>query len=344
MTESASDRVQGNSAASRSGAAPEGGRGGEEAEAAFGARVIAQEADALQVLAGSLGDSFAAAVDCLYNIKGRIAVTGMGKSGHVGRKVAATMASTGSPAFFIHPAEAGHGDLGMLTGQDAVLAFSNSGRTEELVCIMRYAALHGLPLVAVTHDAQSDLGSKATVCLVLPDFPEADPFDCAPTTSCVLQMAMGDALALALMRRRGCTRENFHQFHPSGSLGRRLKTVAEIMHVGDEIPIAVPSALMSDVILLMTSKGFGVVGIVEGGRLVGIITDGDLRRNMCSDLLWKTAGEVMHVHPITVAGNNLVDHALHLMNERNVSVLFVVDGDTPVGVLHIHDCLRAGGA
>lgn len=311
-------------------------------EIAFAASVLQQEAHALNLLAQGLSTSFCQAVDCLLDATGRIAVTGMGKSGHVARKVAATMASTGSPAYFIHPAEASHGDLGMLASGDAVLAFSNSGNTPELSDIVLYAARRNIPLIGVTRGADSLLGRHATHLLLLPLVPEADPLDCAPTTSTTAQMALGDALALTLMRRRGCSLEAFHRWHPGGSLGRRLLTVREIMHTDDAMPLAQAAAPMPEVLMLMTGKGFGVAGILENDRLAGIITDGDLRRHMGPALMDKTARQVMHPNPVAVSETTLAVAALHLMQENRITSLFVTAEGRPVGILNVHDCLRAG--
>ncbi len=311
-------------------------------ETGFAASVLRQEAQALTLMAANLGASFCRAVDCLYAARGRIVVTGMGKSGHVGRKVAATLASTGSPAFFIHPAEAGHGDLGMLASDDVVLAFSLSGNTAELADIILYAGRRGLPVVGVTRNQDSLLGRHASHLLLLPQVPEADPLDCAPTTSTTLQMALGDALALTLMRRRGCTAEEFHHWHPGGSLGRKLLTVREIMHTGDAMPLASPSSPMTEVLCLMTGKGFGVAGIHKNDRLLGIITDGDLRRHMGDSLLDAVAGQVMHENPVTVEEDCLAVAALHLMQKKRITSLFVTRQGKPVGIFNVHDCLRAG--
>lgn len=311
-------------------------------EVVFASSVLRQEAHALVLMSNSLGAIFSSAVNCLYNTHGRIAVTGMGKSGHVARKVASTLASTGSPAYFIHPGEASHGDLGMLTSEDTVLAFSNSGNTTELHDIVLYAARRNIPLIGVTRNAKSMLGKRATHLLLLPLVPEADPLDCAPTTSTTLQIALGDALALTLMQRRGCSAEDFHRWHPGGSLGRRLLTVREIMHTGEELPVIPASALMSDVLVLMTGKGFGVAGILENERLVGIITDGDLRRHMGPSLMGKKAVQVMHPDPVVVSADILAVAALRLMEENRVTSLFVINGGEPVGILNVHDCLRAG--
>lgn len=311
-------------------------------EAIFAASVLQQEAHALTLMARGLTSDFCKVVDCLCGISGRIAVTGMGKSGHVARKVAATLASTGSPAYFIHPGEASHGDLGMLSPQDAVLAFSNSGNTAELSDIVLYAARRNMPLVGVTRNADSMLGKHATRILLLPVVPEADPLDCAPTTSTTLQMALGDALALTLMRRRGCSPKEFHGWHPGGSLGRKLLTVKEIMHTGEAMPLIQASAPMSEVLMLMTGKGFGVAGILEKQRLVGIITDGDLRRHMGPSLLDSKARQIMHADPVVVSDDTLAVAALRLMQGNRITSLFVTDNGNPIGILNVHDCLRAG--
>lgn len=311
-------------------------------EVGFAASILRQEAHALTLLARGLNTAFCEVVDCLYGIKGRIAVTGMGKSGHVARKVAATLASTGSPAYFIHPGEASHGDLGMLASGDAVLAFSNSGNTAELSDIVLYAARRDIPLIGVTRDADSLLGRHSTLLLLLPPVSEADPLDCAPTTSTTLQMALGDALALTLMRRRGCSSEEFHRWHPGGSLGRKLLTVREIMHTGEDMPLLPASALMPEVLVLMTGKGFGVAGVLDKNRLAGIITDGDLRRHMGPSLMGKEAKQVMHPDPVVVGEDTLAVAALRLMQENKITSLFVTKEGKPVGILNVHDCLRAG--
>lgn len=308
----------------------------------FAASVLLQEAQAIELMAKGLDASFTNAVECLFATKGRVAVTGMGKSGHVGRKIAATLASTGTPAYFIHPAEASHGDLGMLTTRDSILAFSNSGNTSELADIILFASRRDIPIVGVTRNADSLLGKHSSHCLLLPLVPEADTLDCAPTTSTTLQLALGDALALTLMRRRGCSIEDFRYCHPAGALGRKLLTVQEIMHTGDDLPLVPATATMADVLMHMTGKGFGVAGVCENGRLVGIITDGDLRRHMGSGLLDKHASEVMHSDPIVVSATSLAVAALHAMQEKKITSLFVTDNGIPIGIFNVHDCLRAG--
>ncbi len=312
-------------------------------EVAFAASVLRDEARALSVMADGLDGAFSASVDCLFQAAGRIAVTGVGKSGLVGRKVAATLASTGSPAYFIHACEASHGDLGMLKAGDVVLAFSKSGNTAEMGSILEYAGRRGIPMIAVTCGRQSLLARHADHVLLLPDVAEADPMDCAPTTSTTLQMALGDALALALMRRRGITPEDFHRMHPGGALGRKLLTVGEIMHTGAEMPLVREDTLRPQALMMMTGKSFGVVGVVDGAqRLKGIITDGDLRRHMDAELLSKQVSRVMHPHPVSAEEGTLVTAALRTMNASKITTLFVNRAGRPVGIINVHDCLRAG--
>ncbi len=310
--------------------------------------VLATEAAALKALAEALDSRFCAAVGLLSAVSGRVVVSGMGKSGHVGRKIAATLASTGTPALFVHPAEASHGDLGMIVTGDAVLALSNSGETAELADLIAYTRRFALPLVAVTARATSTLALAADVALILPPAPEACPLGLAPTTSTTLQMALGDALAVALLQRRGFSPADFRAFHPGGRLGARLRRVRELMHAGTEMPLAEPSLPMDAALLRITEKRFGCLGIVDArGRLIGIITDGDLRRAMGPDLLHRTAGEIMTRSPLTIGPEALAAEALHLMNAgpRQITALFVVDeAGTPLGVLHVHDLLRAGAA
>ncbi len=311
-------------------------------------RVLEMEAAGLADLSAALGDSFTVAVDLLIAVAGRIVVTGMGKSGHIGRKIAATLASTGSPALFVHPAEASHGDLGMIKqGDDAIIALSNSGETTELADVVDYAKRFEIPLIGITARADSALAEAADAALVLPASAEACPMGLAPTTSTTMMLALGDAIAVALMERKGHSSDSFHVLHPGGKLGRRLLKVAEIMHVGDEIPVVAEDTPMGDALLAMTAKSFGCVGVVDGaGRLAGIITDGDLRRHISDDLLARRAGEIMTPSPKTIEPQSLASEALHVMNaaDRPVTNLFVVENGRPVGILHIHDCLRAGVA
>lgn len=316
-----------------------------EADAvAVGRRVLACEADALHLLASALGDPFRRAVDLLAALPGRVACVGVGKSGHVCRKIAATLASTGAPALFIHATEASHGDLGMIGPGDAVLALSRSGETRELADVVAYAKRFGLPLLAITACADSALGRAADVLLLIPGAAEAAPAVDAPTTSTTLQMALGDALAVALLERRGFTPHDFRAFHPGGKLGAALRTVGELMHTGAELPLVAAGAPMRDALLVMTEKRFGIAGVTDAdGRLLGVVTDGDLRRHM-EGLLTHTAAEVMTRAPKTATPDTLAAEALRLMNDTRITVLFVVEDGRPVGVLHVHDLLRAGVA
>jgi arabinose-5-phosphate isomerase len=308
--------------------------------------VLRTEANGLQALATGLEDGFARAVELLAGVTGRVVVSGMGKSGHVGRKVAATLASTGTPALFVHPAEASHGDLGMIVPGDAVLALSNSGETVELADLVAHSRRFGLPLVAITARAESALAKAADVALTLPDAAEACPMGLAPTTSTTMQMALGDALAVALLTRRGFTEADFRQFHPGGRLGTRLQRVRDLMHTDEAVPLALPDTVMDRALLMITEKRFGCLGVVDpAGRLAGIVTDGDLRRAMGPDLLSRQVGDIMTRSPRTIAPDALAVEALHVMNarERPITTLFAVDPDgRPVGILHIHDLLRAG--
>src|SRR6516164_7039401 len=309
-------------------------------------RVIRAEIDGLESLAEALGDRFADAVDACVAVQGRIIVTGVGKSGHVGRKIAATLASTGTPAQFVHPVEASHGDLGMIGSEDAILALSNSGETSELADIVAYSRRFKIPLIVFTGGARSTLAEAADVVLLLPAAAEACPMGLAPTTSTTMMMTLGDALALALLERKGFSSADFRLFHPGGMLGRRLLRVRDIMHAGEEIPLVSPDAPMSDAILVMTAKSFGCVGVCDAkGCLIGVVTDGDLRRHMGVSLLERSVAEVMHRKPKTIAATALAMDALGLMNRFAITSLFVFDEDErPVGFLHMHDCLRAGVA
>jgi arabinose-5-phosphate isomerase len=317
-------------------------------------RVLAVEGDALGALARSLDQKFSRAVDLILQAEGRVIVSGMGKSGHIANKIAATLASTGTPAQFVHPGEASHGDLGFITRKDAALLISNSGKTSELTDVIEFTRRAGIPLVAITSGAESALAQHADVALILPAAPEACPMGLAPTTSTTMQLALGDALAVAVMKRRGFTADDYRVLHPGGSLGRRLVRVADIMHKGNELPLVSRDAVMSDVLIEMTSKRFGCVGVTnEAGGLLGVITDGDLRRHMQSDLLKRRAHEVMTGKPRLVRAGALGGEALRLMNQHAVPVtcLFVIEDDAvgvatpaPVGIVHVHDCLRAGVA
>lgn len=309
---------------------------------AHGKAVLQQEIKGLQALCDALGNEFERAVDLLAAVEGRIIITGMGKSGHVARKIAATMASTGTPAHFVHPAEASHGDLGMITQQDAVLALSNSGETAELTDILYYCKRFSIPLVGMVRRQGSMLVDAATIALVLPDTPEASPTG-APTTSTTMMMALGDSLAVALLERRGFTKEDFSIYHPGGKLGKAFLRVSDLMHKGDEVPRVSMQQSMPEVLLAMTQKRFGCAGVEDAsGILMGIVTDGDLRRHMSGDILSKTAAEIMTVQPVTIRPGALAAEALSIMNDRKITSLFVVENKKAVGIIHIHDCLRAG--
>lgn len=312
---------------------------------AVGRRVLAAEAEALTAQSAALDGAFARAVDLLFAAEGRIICTGMGKSGHVARKIAATFASTGSSAFFVHPAEASHGDLGMITRKDVIVALSKSGEARELADILAYAKRFSIPLIALTAEPASALGRSADAVLRLADTGEATAEVNAPTTSTTLQMALGDALAVALLERRGFKPSEFHVFHPGGKLGAMLRTVGDLMHGADELPLVDAATPMKDALLVMTEKRWGIVGVVDAqGGLVGAITDGDLRRHI-DGLLTHSAGEVMTLGPKKVVPPGmLASEALALMSDPApaVLVLFVVEASRPVGILHIHDFLRAG--
>ncbi|MGB3899169.1 MAG: KpsF/GutQ family sugar-phosphate isomerase [Mesorhizobium sp.] len=303
---------------------------------------IAALADALE---NGLAEPFAQAVEVLAGIEGRVIVTGVGKSGHIGSKLAATLASTGTPAFFVHPAEANHGDLGMIARDDAIIAISWSGETVELKGIIAYSRRFSIPLIAITAGEGSTLGREADVRLLLPRAPEACPHGLAPTTSALLQLVIGDALAVALLEARGFTPDHFRTFHPGGQLGASLTQVREIMHVGDTVPVVAAGTAMREAILEMSGKGFGCVAITDGvGALVGIITDGDLRRQIDNDLLSLSVDQVMTRNPKTVRPETLAVKALQMLNASSITALMVEDGGKPVGLVHLHDLLRIGAA
>jgi arabinose-5-phosphate isomerase len=315
------------------------------ADLAAARRVLAAESEALSVLADRLGAQFSKALDLLTRGEGgRVIVTGMGKSGHVGRKIAATMASTGTPALYVHPGEASHGDLGMVTRHDALLALSNSGETSELTDIVTYSRRYGIPLVAITSRTESSLAEAADIALILPDVGEACPMGLAPTTSTTMMLALGDALAVALLERQGFSSTDFQVFHPGGKLGKQLLKVSSLMHKGDAVPLVAEDRAMGEVLLVMTQKSFGCVGVLDGqGHLIGIITDGDLRRHLDASLFGRKAREVMTADPLTTRAGLLAAEALGVMNDKKITSLFVVEDDRrPVGILHLHDCLRAG--
>lgn len=303
-------------------------------------RVIGDEMAGLQALSAGLGAEFSRAVEMILAVRGRVIVSGMGKSGHVGRKIAATLASTGTPAQFVHPAEASHGDLGMVTQADLALVLSNSGETPELADLIAHTRRFRIPLIGVAARPQSTLMRQADLALVLPAAPEACGNGIVPTTSTTMTLALGDALAIALMEHREFTPEHFRTFHPGGKLGARLAKVGDLMH--RDMPLVAADAPMSEALLVISQKGYGVTGVVDGaGGLVGIITDGDLRRHM-EGLLDHRAAEVMTRAPRTIDPGALAEAALAQMQERKITCLFVVRDDRPSGILHIHDCLRAG--
>ena len=303
-------------------------------------RVIRTEADALALLEQSLSAPFEEAVRVILAATGRVVVSGMGKSGHVGRKIAATLASTGTPAQFVHPGEASHGDLGMVTRGDVALVLSNSGETPEIADIVAHTRRFEIPLIGVAGRAGSTLLRQSDVPLLLPQAPEACGTGIVPTSSTTMTLALGDALAVALMEHRRFTPEHFRTFHPGGKLGARLARVQDLMH--DDMPLVGMDALMTDTLLEITRKGFGVTGVTDdAGRLVGIITDGDLRRHM-QGLLDRRAGEVMTPNPRSIAPEALAEAALAEMQGSKITSLFAVRDGLPQGILHIHDCLRAG--
>jgi arabinose-5-phosphate isomerase len=313
-----------------------------------GLRTLEAEAGGIAALSTAmqdgLGIAFTAAVDAIRAARGRVVVTGMGKSGHVGHKVAATLSSTGTPALFVHPAEASHGDLGMITADDVIMALSWSGETVELKNLIDYSRRHRIGLIAVTADADSTLAKAADVVLALPQAREACPHNLAPTTSSLMQLALGDALAIALLESRGFTALDFGALHPGGRLGAALKSVRDLMHTGTEIPLAPLGAAMADALVEMTAKGFGCIGILDRGQLVGIITDGDLRRKMRPDLLERKVDEIMTRSPKTVRPDALATEALELLNSSKITALFVNEQGAPIGIIHMHDLLRAGVA
>lgn len=306
-------------------------------------KVLKIEQDALAALADSLDGPFVRALDLIEAATGRVVITGMGKSGHVGHKIAATLASTGQPAFFVHPGEASHGDLGMVQQDDVVIALSNSGETSELSDIIAFTRRYRIGLIGMTGRAGSTLAEAADVALVIPDSPEACSIGMAPTTSTTVMLALGDALAVCLLNRKGFTAEDFRNFHPGGKLGQRLLKVADLMHAGAQMPLIGEDAPMSDALLEMTAKSFGVVGVTDAaGKLLGVITDGDLRRHMSTELINQRAGKVMTPGGVSVRPGQIASEAVAIMNERKITALFCVENELPQGILHIHDCLRAG--
>jgi arabinose-5-phosphate isomerase len=312
-------------------------------------RTLETESDGLTALAAAMADglasAFSAAVETIRAARGRVIVSGIGKSGHVARKIAATLASTGTPAFFVHAADASHGDLGMITSDDVMLALSWSGETEELKDLINYSRRFRIALIAVTGKPESTLGKAADIVLTLPAAREACPHNLAPTTSSLMQLALGDALAIALLESRGFTAIDFGVFHPRGKLGAALKFVRDVMNPGSAVPLIARGAPMSEAIVEMSAKGFGCVAVTEPtGELAGVITDGDLRRHMRADLLQARVDAVMTGSPKTVRPDQLASEALQLLNASKITALIVVDARRPVGIVHFHDLLRAGVA
>jgi len=307
--------------------------------------VLQMEIEGLQAQAGELDGSFVALVELILRARGRVIMTGLGKSAHVARKIAATLASTGTPAQFVHGADASHGDLGMITAADVVVMLSRSGETTELAPLADYCARFDIPLALVTARPESQLGRAANIVVRLADSPEACDVTLAPTTSTTMMAALGDALAIVLLRRRGFAAADFHVFHPGGSLGSALLTVGEVMHTDDRLPLLPQASSVADAIIEMSSKGFGCTGLIdEAGQLVGVITDGDLRRNMGGDLLARTAGSIMTSRPRSITPDALLSEALRQMTAvtPRVTAIFAVEDGRPVGIVHLHDCLRVG--
>lgn len=309
-----------------------------------GQHVLRVEADALNDMANNMPEDFAAVVELVMNAKGRVIVSGIGKSGHIGKKISATLASTGTPSYFVHCAEASHGDLGMITRDDICLLISNSGETAEMRDIVAHTRRFSIPMVAISSNPNSTLMNAADYKLALPKAAEACAIGMAPTTSTTLALALGDALAVALMKQRHFLPEDFRVFHPGGKLGAQMATVSQLMHTDEDLPLVDSALQMTDALLVMTAKGFGSAGVMQDGKLCGIISDGDLRRNM-DTLMSATAGEFANPNPVVIPDTMLAAQALAVMHDQHISVLFVVDdSQKPVGILHIHDLLRAGVA
>ena len=312
-------------------------------------RTLLTEGNGLKLLHDAMGEelgqAFAQAVDAILAASGRVIISGMGKSGHVGRKIAATMASTGTPAHFVHPGEASHGDLGMIQPDDVILAMSWSGESSELADIIAYARHNDVKLIGITSRADSSLGVGAHICLCLPKAKEACPNGLAPTTSTTMQLALGDALAVALLESRGFTSQDFRRYHPGGKLGAQLRQVSAVMHTGDRLPLIQLGKMMSEAIVTISSKGLGCVIVVKpDSKLGGLVTDGDLRRHMAPDLLGRSVDEIMTKSPKTVTPDTLIAEALEIMESRKISSLVVVEDERPVGLIHILDLLRIGAA
>ena len=323
------------------------GEGRQQDPLASALRTIVLEIEGLEALQAmlrtSLANVFGRAVALMAGAKGRVIVTGIGKSGHVGRKIAATLASTGTPAYFVHPTEASHGDLGMVTAADVILALSWSGETAELASIINYSRRFAVPMIAVTSNLDSSLGKASEVVLQMPRAAEACPHGLAPTTSTTMQLVLGDCLALALLEGKGFTASDFKVIHPGGQLGASLRHVGDIMHEGNKLPIAREDTVMSEALVTMTEKSLGCLGVVDAkGKLAGVITDGDLRRNMGDGLLAKSCAQIMNRLPKTIGPEVLASAALEMLNAAKITALFVVEAGKPVGIVHVHDLLRLG--
>ncbi len=305
-------------------------------------KVLEIEIKGLKALERWLDDKFIAAIDLIYSCTGRVILSGMGKSGHVARKIAATLASTGTPAFFVHPGEASHGDLGMVTKNDVVILLSNSGETSELGDIINYSKRFSIPLIGIVRRETSILVTASDVALILPNIPEATETN-APTTSTTMMLALGDALAIALLERRGFTNDDYGIFHPGGKLGAAFIKVKDLMHKGKEVPLVHEDMKMSDVLIEITRKRFGCAGVIkQNGEISGIITDGDLRRHMSPNITERTASDIMTKNPITIGLEDLASKSLSIMQDKTITSLFIIDDKKPVGILHIHDILKAG--
>ena len=310
-----------------------------------GQRVIRVEADALQMLEKSIDTTFASAVELMSKASGRVILAGVGKSGHVARKIAATLASTGCPSYYIHPTEASHGDLGMITTADVVVALSRSGETKELSDLIHYTRRFEIPLIGMTADTDSSLAVASDVSLVIPDAPEACNETRAPTTSTTLMMALGDALAVALLEQRGFTGDDFKTFHPGGKLGALLRTVDDLMHIGEEMPLVQSGTEMAEALSEMSAKGFGCLAVLDtGGVLMGIVTDGDIRRLVAAGRMAMTIDDAMTRNPIVAVPGMLASAVLAQMNEKRITQMFVVSDEKPIGVVHMHDFLKIGVA
>ena len=308
-------------------------------------RTINSEIDTIKMLRDNLDLSLTLALNILQKAKGKIIITGMGKSGHIGKKIAASLASTGTPSFFVHPAEASHGDLGMITEDDVVIAISNSGESKELVDILNYCKRFGIKLITITKNADSTLAKAGDVLLQLPNNGEATPLGLAPTTSTTAPLVLGDLLTTCLIERKGFTKTDFNERHPGGKLGSILQKVSDLMHTGNEIPVLTENAPMQQVLLEMTSKRLGCVGFInDKEELTGILTDGDLRRCLSPDVLDKKAIDVMTRNPKTVSKDSMASSAMKIMHDKKITNLFVVENNRPVGVIHIHDLLNNGVA